>query len=66
MSLAKNVGSTDRNIRMALAGVLVVVGVLFSQWILSLVGLVLLITAWTGVCLAYIPFKINTNKFDYD
>jgi hypothetical protein len=66
MSLTKNVGKTDRNIRLAAAGVLVLIGIWFHQPILSLVGLVLLATGATGYCLAYIPFKINTNKDSED
>ena len=62
MSLKKNVGPTDRNIRLAVAGILVLLGVWIGQPLLSLVGLVVLITGITGYCLAYIPFKINTNR----
>jgi hypothetical protein len=64
MSLTKNVGKTDRNIRLAVAGVLVLAGIWLHQPILSLIGLVLLVTGAVGVCPAYIPFKINTNKDD--
>jgi hypothetical protein len=66
MSLTKNVGKTDRNIRLAAAGLLVLAGIWLHQPILSLVALVLLITGALGVCPAYIPFKINTNKDDED
>ncbi len=62
MNLPKNVGKTDRTIRLAVAGVLVVAGILSGYAILSLIGLVLLATGYTGVCPAYIPFKIDTNK----
>jgi uncharacterized membrane protein len=62
MSLKKNVGQTDRNIRLAAAGILVLAGVWANLWVLSVIGLVLLITSLTGFCPAYLPFKINTNK----
>lgn len=62
MSLPKNVGTTDRNIRLAIAGVLVLIGIWLHQPLLSLVGLVLLITATVGFCPAYLPFKFSTNK----
>lgn len=62
MKLAKNVGKTDRTIRLGVAGVMVVAGILIRQPLLSVLGLVVLATGYTGVCLAYIPFKINTNK----
>ena len=66
MSLKKNVGPTDRNIRLAVAGILVLLGIWIHQPILSLVGLVVLITGITGYCLVYIPLKINTNQGDED
>jgi hypothetical protein len=62
MTLPKNVGKTDRTIRLAVAGVLVVAGVWSGYAVLSLIGLVVLATGYTGVCPAYIPLKINTNK----
>lgn len=62
MTLPKNVGKTDRNIRLAVAGLLVVAGILSGQPILSLIGLVVLATGFFGTCPAYIPFKLNTNK----
>ncbi|WP_295396242.1 DUF2892 domain-containing protein [uncultured Thiodictyon sp.] len=62
MSLKKNVGQTDRNIRLAAAGVLVLGGVWSNLWFLSVIGLILLITSLTGFCLAYVPFKIDTNR----
>ncbi len=67
MSLKKNVGQTDRTIRMAAAGVLVLLGVslhLWFGWVLSAIGLVLLVTGFMGFCPLYRPFKIDTNKDD--
>jgi hypothetical protein len=62
MSLPKNVGKTDRTIRLAVAGILVVAGVWSGYAVLSIIGLVALATGYTGVCPVYIPLKINTNK----
>lgn len=62
MTLKKNVGPTDRTIRLAAAGLLVLCGVLLELPILSLIGLVLLLTGTLGFCPAYLPFGINTNK----
>lgn len=62
MTLNKNVGPTDRNIRLAVAGALVLGAVWLDLPILSLVGLVLLVTGLLGFCPAYVPFKIDTNK----
>lgn len=62
MNLPKNVGKTDRTIRLAVAGLLVVAGVLSGYPLLSIVALVVLATGYLGTCPAYIPFKIDTNK----
>jgi hypothetical protein len=60
--MKQNVGKTDRNIRLGVTGLLVVTGIFAQQPLLSLVGLVVLATSVTGFCLAYLPFKIDTNK----
>jgi hypothetical protein len=62
MNLPKNVGKTDRNIRLAVATLLVVVGIFSGQPILSVIGLVVLATSFIGTCPVYIPLKLNTNK----
>ncbi len=62
MTLPKNVGTMDRNIRLVAAGVLVLAGLITSSTILDILGLILLATGWLGFCPAYLPFKINTIK----
>jgi hypothetical protein len=64
MNLVKNVGQTDRNIRYAAAGLLVLVGLFSGSWLLSLLGLVVLGTAYFGTCAAYLPLGIDTTKND--
>jgi len=64
MNLVKNVGQTDRNIRYALAGILVLIGITNGPWWLTLLGLVALATAYTGTCAAYMPLNIDTTKND--
>ncbi|MBK5931682.1 YgaP family membrane protein [Halochromatium salexigens] len=64
MNLVKNVGQTDRNIRYAVAGVLVLLGVISASWLLSVLGLIVLATAYLGTCGAYIPLGISTKKND--
>jgi hypothetical protein len=64
MNLVKNVGQTDRNIRYAAAGLLVLVGFITGSILLSLIGLVVLGTAYFGTCAAYIPLGIDTSKND--
>ncbi|WP_462321394.1 YgaP family membrane protein [Halochromatium sp.] len=66
MNLIKNVGQTDRNIRYAAAGILVLIGIVTGPWWLTLLGLILLGTAYFGSCAAYIPLGIDTTKSDQD
>ncbi len=66
MALPKNVGEQDRNIRLGVATVLIIVSFIVSsvslKMILSLIALVLVATSWFRTCPAYIPFKIDTRK----
>lgn len=64
MNLPKNVGKTDRNIRFAAAGLLVLGGIMSGNVLITLLGLVPLATAYTGTCPAYIPMNINTRSKD--
>ncbi len=57
----KNVGSTDKIIRIVLGVAIGAWGIWAQNW-WGLVGLVPLGTALTGWCPAYFPFKINTAK----
>jgi hypothetical protein len=60
----KNVGSTDRLIRIILGVALLVllaVGPTPIRFI-GILGFVMIGTAFTRVCPLYIPFKINTDK----
>lgn len=65
--MIKNVGKTDRNIRFAAAGALVLAAMVggFDQTtaiVLSVLGLIALGSAFIGFCPAYTVFKINTNQ----
>ncbi|MBK1644610.1 hypothetical protein CKO25_08100 [Thiocapsa imhoffii] len=68
MNLPKNVGKTDRNIRLAVGGLLVLLGLLVAptgaKVLLTIIGLVVLATGFTGTCLAYVPLKMDTTKND--
>ncbi len=61
MNLVKNVGKQDRNIRFAAGAVAILIGIFTGLWILDIIGLVLLATAYFGTCLAYIPLGMNTT-----
>lgn len=58
-NMEKNVGKTDKTIRGVAGVAVIIVGIIYGSW-LGLIGVVLLFTAFTGWCPAYIPFKINT------
>lgn len=65
--MKKNIGTMDRNIRIAVAVIIailylahVITGVLAI--VLSAAAVVFLLTAVLGVCPLYLPFGINTCK----
>ncbi|MBK1718997.1 YgaP family membrane protein [Thiocystis violacea] len=62
MNLPKNVGAMDRNIRLAVAGVLILAGLMTGNIILDILGLIILATGAIGFCPAYLPFKFSTVK----
>ena len=59
--MEKNVGKTDKIIRVVLAVVFAYLGYAYSPW-LYIVTALLLITVATGSCLPYKLFGINTAK----
>ncbi len=59
--MKKNLGSTDKVIRIILGAAIVGLGIYFSNW-WGLVGLVLLITAFINWCPAYSLIGISTDK----
>jgi hypothetical protein len=68
MALPKNVGESDRNIRLIASAVIITVSFFMPsmalQMVLTAVALVLLFTSWTRTCPAYLPLKIDTSKGD--
>ncbi len=60
--MTKNVGKIDRNIRLAAGAVLIVLGILSQQVLVTLIGAVLVATGAIRICPAYSLFKISTAK----
>ncbi|HQJ74792.1 MAG TPA: DUF2892 domain-containing protein [Bacteroidota bacterium] len=60
-----NIGKTDRNIRIIIAVLIFIVGIIFQSW-WGLLGLIPLLTAITGFCGLYVPFNISTVKKSED
>ncbi len=57
--MTRNVGSTDRIIRIVAGLVIIGAGVYFGSW-WGAIGLIPLATAAIGWCPAYAPFGIST------
>jgi hypothetical protein len=63
--LTPNESTTDRIIR-GIIGVVLLLGAFLAlggvwQWLVALIGVILLVTSVTGVCLAYKLFGISTR-----
>jgi len=54
-----NVGKTDKRVRAVVGVVIIVIGVYFKSW-WGAIGILPLLTAITGFCPGYVPFKIST------
>ncbi len=57
-----NLGKVDRIIRTIISIILFFVALFTDLWVLYILGGIVFLTALTGFCLLYIPFKINTCK----
>jgi hypothetical protein len=56
----KNIGNTDRIIRIVLGLAIVALGIVFKSW-LGLIAIVPLATAAVSTCPLYLPFGISTR-----
>ncbi len=61
--MKKNVGTTDRWIRVIIGLAIIGAGIYFKSW-WGLVGLIPIGTALAGTCLLYLPFRISSRKED--
>jgi hypothetical protein len=59
--MKKNMGSADKNLRMAVGIIILIVGYLNDSW-WGLIGLVPLLTSFFSFCPMYLPLKFNTLK----
>ncbi len=67
MKLNKNMGSTDKIIRVLLAiigAILIFTGVVQGTlaWIIGILAVVFVLTSLVSFCPLYLPFKISTRK----
>ena len=61
--MRKNIGNSDRIFRLAAGLAIIIIGLVAKSW-WGLIGIPFIVTAFLGHCPAYIPFGINTCKFD--
>lgn len=59
--MKKNVGKTDRIIRVVIGLAIIGFGLMQQSW-WAAIGIIPLYTAFSGVCLAYLPFGLSTCK----
>ncbi len=59
--MKKNVGSTDRVIRIMVGLIIISIGIYFKSW-WGLIGVLPIVTAALGWCPAYLPFGISSCK----
>ena len=59
--MSKNVGIADRNIRIGLGIVIIIVGVVLQSW-WGLIGLLPLLTAGISFCPLYAVLGMSTRK----
>ena len=57
--MAKNMGAVDRTFRIIVGFVIIGLGFAYQSW-WGLIGVVPLLTAFTGFCPMYLPFGIST------
>ncbi len=61
--MKKNMGKTDRTLRIIAGIIILLAGLYFKSW-WGLIGLIPLGTALIRWCPLYVPFKISTGKKD--
>ncbi len=59
--MKKNVGKTDRMIRVILGACIIAIGVYLKSW-WGAIGILPIITASIGWCPAYLPFGLSSCK----
>ncbi len=57
----RNMGTTDRIIRMLLGLTILVLGIAFNSW-WGVIGVIPVLTAFVGICPGYLPFGITTCR----
>lgn len=61
--MEKNIGESDRIFRLAAGLAIIIIGIVAKSW-WGIIGIPFIATAAIGHCPAYLPFGLNTCKFD--
>ncbi len=59
--MKRNIGKTDRIIRIIIGVLIAIAGVIFKSW-WGLLAIIPLFTGIVGWCALYVPFSISTAK----
>jgi predicted flap endonuclease-1-like 5' DNA nuclease len=62
LDVKRNIGKLDKNVRFAIGGFLVLIGLAWGSFLVVLLGVVLVATAWFGWCPPYDLMGINTTQ----
>ena len=57
----RNIGTTDKIIRVLTGLAILVLGIALKSW-WGVIGVMPVLTAFVGICPAYLPFRISTHK----
>jgi hypothetical protein len=59
--MRRNIGTADKIVRVLIGLALLVLGIALKSW-WGVIGVVPVLTAFVGICPAYIPFGITTCR----
>jgi hypothetical protein len=59
--MRRNIGTTDKIVRVLVGLGLLVLGIGLKSW-WGVIGVLPVLTAFVGICPAYIPFRISTHR----
>lgn len=59
--MQRNIGTTDKIVRVVAGLAILVLGIALKSW-WGVIGVIPVLTAFVGICPAYIPFGISTCR----
>jgi predicted flap endonuclease-1-like 5' DNA nuclease len=62
LDVKKNIGEMDKQVRYAVGGFIVLMALAWGSWLVGLLGLIILATAWYGWCPPYDLLGINSSQ----